>query len=218
MKEKTKMSEQEKELLARLEVAGEPHLGRFAAEYAEVKARLGTPRLLHSLGVALAAQSLAEKFGGDPAKAYLAGLCHDIAKELPRDEMLAYVKRSPLANDADVQNNRVLWHAPAGAVLLGELAAKYPTLDADVQSACLWHTLGRPAMTLLEQQVFVADLIEPGRDFPDLDEIRAAAEENMAAGVAACLYGAIHFLEVQGRFVHPLATQAYAYYKNFCGK
>lgn len=212
------MSEQERALLAELEAAGEPYLGEFAAEYAEVAARLGTPRLLHSLGVALTARCLAEKFGGDPAKAYLAGLCHDIAKEMPRDEMLSYVKRSPLAGDADVLANRVLWHAPAGAVLLGELAAKYPALDAEVQSACLWHTLGRPAMSLLEQQVFVADLIEPGRDFPDLAGIRAAADESMAAGVAACLYGAIHFLEVQGRFVHPLANNAYEYYKNFCGK
>lgn len=203
----------EQRLKAELEAAGEPYLREFAAEYAEVAARLGVPRLLHSLGVALTARRLAEKFGGDPAKAYLAGLCHDIAKEMPKEEMLGYVKRSPLANDDDVLNNRVLWHAPAGAVLLGDLAEKYPRFDGEVQAACLWHTLGRPGMTRLEQQVFVADLIEPGRDFPDLAQIRRAADESLTAGVTACLYGAIHFLEVEGRFVHPLARAAYAYYK-----
>lgn len=203
----------EQRLKAELEAAGEPYLSEFAAEYAEVAARLGVPRLLHSLGVAQTARELAEKFGGDPAKAYLAGLCHDIAKEMPKDEMLGYVKRSALADDEAVLDNRVLWHAPAGAVLLADLAQKYPRFDAEVQAACLWHTLGRPGMSRLEQQVFVADLIEPGRNFPDLAEIRRAAGESLTEGVAACLWGAIHFLQVEGRFVHPLAEAAYAYYK-----
>ncbi|MBQ2887995.1 MAG: hypothetical protein IJE29_03610, partial [Firmicutes bacterium] len=122
--------------------------------------------------------------------------------------------RSPLAGDEDVLAHKVLWHAPAGAVLLGDFAAEYPRLDEEIQQSCLWHTLGKPQMTVLEQLVFVADLIEPGRDFPDLAHIRAAAEESLTAGVAACMYGAIHFLEVQQRFIHPLAFQGYEYYKN----
>lgn len=205
--------EREKRLLQELQAAGEPYFSQFAAEYELVAARLGVPRLLHSLGVANTAMALAQKFGGDPAKAYLAGLCHDIAKEMPKDEMLTYVKRSAMAQDDDVLATRVLWHAPAGSVLLADLSAQYPNLDAEVQSACLWHTLGKPAMTPLEQQVFVADLTEPGRDFPDLAEIRKAADKSLTAGVAACMYGAIHFLEVQHKFVHPLAYKGYAYYK-----
>lgn len=205
--------ENERRLLTELESAGEPYLSEFAAEYAQVAARLGVPRLLHSLGVALSARRLAERYGGDPAKAYLAGLCHDIAKEMPKDEMRAYVLRSKLADDEDVLANRVLWHAPAGSVLLADLQQDFPNFDAEVQNACLWHTLGRPEMSLLEQQVFVADLIEPGRDFPDLAEIRRAADESMPAAVAACMYGAIHFLEVQNKFVHPLAYRGYAYYR-----
>ena len=208
------MEVQEQALLNALQAEGEPYFSDFTAEYALVEARLKVPRLLHSLGVAQTARLLAEKYGAEPAKAYLAGLCHDIAKEIPAEEMLAYVKRSALAEDADVLAHRVLWHAPAGSVLLADLAAEYPRLDTEVQNACLWHTLGKPAMTLLEQLVFIADLIEPGRDFPDLAQIRRAAESGPAEGVAACMYGAIHFLEVQNKFVHPLAYQGYAYYKN----
>lgn len=207
--------EREKRLLRELQAAGEPYFSQFSREYEQVAARLGVPRLLHSLGVANTARLLAEKFGGEPAKAYLAGLCHDIAKEMPKDEMRGYVLRSAIAEDEDILANRVLWHAPAGAVLLADLEREFPTFDAEVQNACLWHTLGRPNMTLLEQQVFVADLIEPGRDFPDLAEIRQAAEQSMDCGVAACSYGAIHFLEVQDKFVHPMSRKTYEYYKNF---
>lgn len=209
----TENEQHEQQLLQELESVGEPYLSSFSAEYEQVKQRLGLPRLLHSLGVAKTAANLAEKFGGNPAKAYLTGLCHDIAKEMPKDEMYAYVLRSALAEDEAVLANRVLWHAPAGAVLLAELAQELPNFDEEVQNACLWHTLGRPEMTKLQQQVFVADLIEPGRDFPDLAEIRRAADESLTAGVTACLYGAIHFLEVEGRFVHPMARKAYEYYK-----
>ncbi|MBQ3199468.1 MAG: bis(5'-nucleosyl)-tetraphosphatase (symmetrical) YqeK [Firmicutes bacterium] len=204
----------EQELLRQFQADDEVYLTQFAAEYQLVAGKLGAPRLLHSLGVAQTAARLAQKYGADDKKAYLAGLCHDIAKELPRDEQLTLLLRSPLAGDEDVLAHKVLWHAPAGAVLLGDFAAEYPRLDEEIQQSCLWHTLGKPQMTVLEQLVFVADLIEPGRDFPDLAHIRAAAEESLTAGVAACMYGAIHFLEVQQRFIHPLAFQGYEYYKN----
>lgn len=201
-------------LLAQFEQADAAYLSRFAAAYALVRERLQTPRLLHSLGVAQTAAKLAGAFGGDASKAYLAGLCHDIAKELPREEQLALVLRSKLAEDEGVLAHKVLWHAPAGSVLLADLAAAHPELDEAVQSACLWHTLGKPAMTRLEEIVFVADLIEPGRDFPDLPAIRQAAARNLVEGVAACMYGAIHFLAVQGKYIHPLAYEGYNYYKN----
>lgn len=201
-------------LLHQFEQTDAVYLNQFAAVYGLVRERLQTPRLLHSLGVAQTAAKLAGAFGGDAAKAYLAGLCHDIAKELPRDEQLALVQRSKLAEDEGVLAHKVLWHAPAGSVLLADFSAAHPELDEAVQSACLWHTLGKPAMTRLEQIVFVADLIEPGRDFPDLPAIRRAAAKSLTEGVAACMYGAIHFLEVQGKYIHPLAYEGYNYYKN----
>lgn len=202
----------DRDVLLKLEKSGEPYLAQFQNEYALVAAQLSVGRMQHSLGVAATAAHLAEKYGGDPAKAYLAGLCHDAAKELPREEMLRLLLLSELADDEDVLANKVLWHAPAGSVWLAEHEQEYPLFDSEVQSACLWHTLGKPNMTSLEQIVFVADLIEPGRDFPDLPRIRSAAEESLAAGVAACMYGAIHFLEIQNKFVHPLAYAGYEYY------
>ncbi len=201
-------------LLKQYEQDDAAYLAEFAAAYRLVRERLQTPRLLHSLGVAQTAARLAAKFGGDVPKAYLAGLCHDIAKELPREEQLALLRRSELAADQGVLEHRSLWHAPAGQVLLADLAAQRPEFDAAVQSACLWHTLGRPAMTPLEEAVFVADLIEPGRDFPDLAGIRSAAAASLAGGVAACMRGVIRFLEAQGKYVHPLAYAGYEYYKN----
>ncbi len=204
----------DQEILQRLEAMGQPYLSRFAAEYALVAAGLSPARMMHSLGVAATAADLAQKFGGDVGQAYLAGLCHDAAKELPAEEMRALLARSFLGNDADVLAHRSLWHAPAGSVWLADRESDFPSLDADIQSACLWHTLGKPAMTRLEQIVFIADLIEPGRDFPDLPGIRAEAAISLERGMAACMYGVIHFLELRGQFVHPLAYAGYDYYKN----
>ncbi|MBQ3180950.1 MAG: bis(5'-nucleosyl)-tetraphosphatase (symmetrical) YqeK [Firmicutes bacterium] len=201
------------EIRQRLEELGQPYLAEYRAEYRLVSAGLSAARMIHSLGVAATAAHLAEKFGCDPAQAYLAGLCHDAAKELPVAEMRALLQRSPLGGDADVLAHKSLWHAPAGSIWLADHQAEYPRLDAAIQSACLWHTLGKPAMTPLEQIVFIADLIEPGRDFPDLAEIRAAADISLTRGMTACMYGVIHFLEVRGQFVHPLAYAGYEYYK-----
>lgn len=189
------------------------YLKQYAPEVELVRCRLGDERWTHSLGVAHTARLLAEKYGADPAKAYLAGICHDIAKELPHEQMLALLQKSPLADDAEVLRNRQLWHAPAGSVLLAQLQADYPRLTEAVQNACLWHTLGRPAMTLLESLVFVADLIEPSRDFPDLPPIRQAVWQDLTLGVCACMQGVIGFLESENNFVHPMAYEALAYYK-----
>lgn len=191
----------------------ELYLKQYAPEFELVRSRIGEKRLTHSLGVAHTARLLAEKYGADPAEAYLAGLCHDIAKELPQEQMLALLQESPLADDVEVRQHHQLWHAPAGAVLLAQLQADYPRLTEAVQGACLWHTLGRPAMTLLESLVFVAELIEPGRNFMDLAFIRQAVWQDLQLGVCACMQGVIDFLESKNDFVHPLAYEALAYYK-----
>lgn len=204
----------EQEILRQLEEMGQPYLANCMAEYRLVASGLSSARMMHSLGVAATAAHLAEKFGVDPETAYLAGLCHDAAKELPRDEMLALLRRSRLGADENVLNNRSLWHAPAGSVWLADHREEYPRFDENIQNACLWHTLGKAAMTSLEQIVFIADLIEPGRDFPDLAEIRAAAEKGLTEGMVACMHGVIRFLEIRGQFVHPLAYQGYEYYRS----
>lgn len=210
------LNDKDAAILRELEQMGSPYLADCGREYELVASKLSTPRLLHSLGVAATAARLAEKYkAAEPDKAYLAGLCHDIAKEIPKDEMFALVKRSALADDEGVLTHRVLWHAPAGSVLLADYQREYPSFDLAIQSACLWHTLGRPKMTGLEQVVYVADLIEPGRDFPDLAEIRRAAAKSLADGICACMYGAIKFLELEGRYVHPLAYEGWQYYRQF---
>jgi hypothetical protein len=47
-------------------------------------------RFIHSRNVALHSTDLAGRFGLDEDSAYLAGIAHDICKELPPDEMMEY--------------------------------------------------------------------------------------------------------------------------------
>ena len=64
----------------------------------DLQMRLSPKRFAHTLGVARAAVGLAQRYGADPEEAYIAGLLHDCAKELPLSEM------QRLVDDADIKS------------------------------------------------------------------------------------------------------------------
>ncbi len=123
-----------------------------------LKANLTDEKYLHSLGTAEAAKAIAQKCGYDLEKAYLAGLVHDCAKNLPYKEQLALISRAPFELQEGETDNAKILHAPSGAVLAREI---FLITDGEILSAVRWHTLGRVNMTTLEKIIFLADKIEP---------------------------------------------------------
>ncbi|MDR3686099.1 MAG: bis(5'-nucleosyl)-tetraphosphatase (symmetrical) YqeK [Coriobacteriia bacterium] len=136
-----------------------------------VEARLGHKAAKHCKRVAATAAQLAGGYGVDVEAARLAGLLHDWDRETPAETLLATAGNDGLAvSDADAANPHLL-HARTGAIAVREA---FPSLPADVTQAISRHTLGAPGMTPLDMIVYLADMIEPHRDFEGVERLRDA--------------------------------------------
>ena len=85
-------------------------------DYKEIiRPKLTPKRYFHSLCVAEEAVILAEKYGCDTKKAYVAGILHDIMKDISREEMLKMFKDFDIIlTDVEKQAPK-LWHAILGS-------------------------------------------------------------------------------------------------------
>ena len=122
-----------------------------------LRKNLDKERFEHSIGAAETAAALAEKYGLDEEKAYYAGLLHDCAKCMPKEEQLLIIKNDLCVQECEADNPKI-YHAPVGAYLAEE---KFNVEDEEILSAIRWHTLGRVNMTNFEKIIFLADKIEP---------------------------------------------------------
>ena len=174
-------------------------IGRDAADCL-VASRLGGARLEHSRRVAGEAAELARRFGVDPAKAELAGLLHDYAREEPAAERLE-IPVGPVEARRPVG----LLHAPVGAAQLLERGL----VEAELAGAIARHTVGGAGMTSLEKCLYLADFCEPGRGFEGLEEVRALARTSLAEAVAAAARVSLLDLIGRGRGVVPGALALY---------
>lgn len=141
-----------------------------------LKGNLDEERLLHSLGCAQCAVDLAQKFGLDEKKAYVAGLLHDCAKCLDKDKQLELARCLNL-NEEELSNFKVI-HAPVSAYLAQK---EFGVEDEEILSAIRVHTIGKVDMSLFEKIIFLADKIEPNtRDLDFRDKILMFLEEENA--------------------------------------
>ncbi len=126
-------------------------------EYAKnwLKANLTTERYEHSIGTAECAECLAEKYNIDKKRAYYAGLIHDCAKCMPKDETLKILKTLKL-EEGEFWNPKT-HHAPVGAYIAEK---EFNVTDKEILSSIRWHTIGKLDMTLFEKIIFLADKIE----------------------------------------------------------
>jgi predicted HD superfamily hydrolase involved in NAD metabolism len=142
---------------------------------------IGEKRLAHSLGVMRTARDLALLYGADADKAEVAGLLHDNARDMADAELLALCPRIgivPLEGEARLPK---LLHGPIGAKLL---RGSYGIDCGEIEDAVCWHTTGRAGMSLLAKIVFVADAIEPGRQYDGVEGARALAFGEKAQNAA----------------------------------
>lgn len=122
-----------------------------------LKENLSEERYHHTLGTAECAKELAQKFGFDTEKAYIAGLLHDCAKCFTNEKLLEIIKQNLKVEECELLNYKTL-HAPVSAYIAKK---EFGVTDAEILSAIRWHTLGRLDMTDFEKIIFLADKIEP---------------------------------------------------------
>jgi len=126
-----------------------------------LRQHLGRGRHRHCRNTAALAARLARRFGAVAGEAYLAGLAHDLARELPEGELLRLAGSDGGPIRAWEAERPVLLHGKAAAVLL----AAAEGFGAEVRQAVADHVTGRPGMSALAKIVYVADYLEPGRGF-----------------------------------------------------
>lgn len=147
-------------------------------DYTEIlkwlKENLNEKRYIHTLGTADCAKELAQKFGLNSEKAYLAGLLHDCAKCFSNEKLLDIIYKHLNVEECEMLNYKTL-HAPVSAYIAEK---EFKITDKEILSAIRWHTLGRLDMTDFEKIVFIADKIEPNtRDKEYSDKIRVLLDE-----------------------------------------
>ena len=166
--------------------------------YEYVKKNLKENRFIHTLGVIEEAKKLAKINGVSEEKAEMAALCHDIAKNIPKTEMLEIMKENNIILTEDEENSPSIWHSILGPrVTQKELKIE----DEEILSAIRWHTTGKENMTKLEKIIYIADMIEPSRDFDGVEELRKVTLENLNKGVLMGLTQTIKFLLKKGSLI-----------------
>ncbi len=162
-------------------------------------------RFEHCIGVSKTARKLAKLNGYDEDKAALAGFIHDYAKRVPVEEYRKVIKEQDF--DPDLLNwNRAIWHGIVGTYFIKR---DLEITDPEILQAVWRHTTADAEMTTLDKIVFVADFIEPGRDFPGVDEARKVAYNNLDDGVGYELAHTLEFLVKNRNKIYPRTLAAY---------
>ena len=184
--------------------------------HALLKEDLKPKRWQHTMGVVETAVKMAEKWGCDLEKARIAALLHDCAKYLDIDDKMALcAKYGVTVTDIEKKNPELL-HAKTGALLAYE---RYGIDNREILSAIFYHTTGRPDMSLLEQIIFVADYIEPGRTHSEkLPQYRELAMKDIHLLTAKILKDTVKYLnkKAEDAFVIDERTKnAFDFYKQY---
>jgi predicted HD superfamily hydrolase involved in NAD metabolism len=171
----------------------------------KVSEALSARRLKHVLGVEEAAIQLAERYDADVEKVSIAALLHDYAKEQSDEEMRDVI----ISENMDLellQYGNNIWHGPVGAILVKKL---FGIEDEEILDAIRHHTVGSPTMGLIEQIIYVADFIEPGRSFPGVETARELAEHDLKETIAFSTIHTIEHLLEKNIQIYPKAIETY---------
>lgn len=171
-----------------------------------LKEYLDDKRIAHSISTKETAVKLAKRFGANQEDAKVAGIFHDIAKQMPKEKKLEVCMQYGIPVDEIMHENPELLHGFIGAEMIKRI---YHIENTDVLNAVRYHTTGRRGMSLLEKVVYLADLIEPGRDFYAVDEIRDVASVDLNGAVLMASKNVMRFVLRHDLPMHPLTLDAY---------
>lgn len=175
----------------------------------KLRDKLSLHRFIHSIGCAHEAVKLAENYNADAFKAYVAGILHDCAKELPQKHDVCI--KLGIELDDVLRQQIDLSHQFIGA----EIAhIEFGIDDCDILNAIRYHTTGRANMTLLEKIIYVADIIEPNRSFNDIAYVRELAYTDIDSAIAYILRFVIDKNQKLNRGIHKLSIDALNFFSS----
>jgi nicotinate-nucleotide adenylyltransferase len=188
-----------------------------------LSALMSPKRLEHSLQVASQAVRLARRWGADGRHAYMAGLLHDICKEMGQSDLLNMLDGSDIISDKIFAGLPDVWHAHAAALFIQKELCIY---HADIVNAVRYHSTGRAGMSLLEKIIYIADLISEERRFAGIGRLRKTAYQDLDRAVLDALVFCIGELTHLGKPIaadtvlayNDLAGQRDGHLQGFCGE
>lgn len=182
-------------------------------EYEELlRVRLSKKRFTHSMNVAEACLELAERFGGDKKRCYLAGMLHDIMKEDTPERQKQLTVEGGFSPDPAEINTPALWHAVAGAAYVRD---KLHINDTEILRGIRFHTVGCAEMSLLEEIVYLGDMISAERSYKDVDKFRKICRDDLNKAMAVALaYNIADVCKKCGQIPH-YTFEAYNYYLKY---
>lgn len=177
-----------------------------------IKERLSKKRFNHSMNVAEACYDLAERYGADRKRCYLAGLLHDIMKEESKELQREMTVNSGLSPDPAECVSPALWHAVAGAVYVRD---ELGLSDEEIILAIRFHTIGDAGLTLLQKIVYLGDMISEDRDYKDVDKFRKICYDDIDVAMSVALIYNIESVCKKCGMLPRYSTEAYNYYMQF---
>ena len=168
---------------------------------------LNPNRVKHVLGCRDTAADLAKVWGADVTDAARAGLLHDITKALDGPLQLTLCREYGKVLDDFSENNPKTLHALTGSLVAKRIFGENEAVVSAIES----HTTGKPAMNTLEKIIYVADYMEPNRDFPGVEELRRLAYTDLDGALKLGLEMTLAMLKQQKRQISPASSQALAY-------
>ena len=147
-------------------------------------------RYEHSMRVYETALKMAEHYHADVKKVAVAALIHDCGRQVPEEAQ------------------PILLHAKLGVYFAVRKYGISPD-DTEVLDAIRYHSTGKADMSETAKIVFLADLIEPGRDFEGVEALREASFQDLDRGMFLSYENTIRYLLEDGLLIHPDAIAGY---------
>ena len=141
-----------------------------------IKPMMSDKRYNHCVNVAKEAVHLAKKYGADEEKAAIAGMLHDITKEMDKEEQLQIILDSGIILDNVQKSAPKLWHGLTGSLYIKK---NLGIDDEDILNAIRYHTTGRAGMSLLEKIIFVADFTSEERTYKGVETMRKKSRKSL---------------------------------------
>lgn len=173
-----------------------------------LKNSISSKRYTHSINVSATATKLAEHYGCNAAKAGIAGLVHDCARELDRPLLLDCLTEEGIAADDLTLSVKELLHGPAAVHICRKA---FGIEDEEILNAVRYHSTGRENMSLLEKIIYLSDFIEPSRSFEGVEELRKLAFDNLNKALLLAFDSSIRYIISKNGLIHVDTIQSRNY-------
>lgn len=157
----------------------------------EIESRVGANRYAHILRVVKYADKLAKVYHIDSKKAKIAALLHDCAKCKKHSDIILLANQVGFEISSELMQVPQVIHAHLGAYIAKEV---YGIEDEEILMAIKYHTTGRKGMTDLEKIIYLADYLEEGRVFPEVEFLREKSLIDLDETLFLAVENSIKFL------------------------